>query len=158
MNSCIFKKYLKYHKSNGSFTWKKTRCNCAVAGKLAGTKKKNGYAVIGLKNKTYLAHRLVWFFENKKWPDYMLDHIDGNPSNNHISNLREADNRQNQNNQKRHRNGNLVGTTFSKSKKWLSQININNKKKYLGTFSTEIEAHEAYLKAALSIKTLKENK
>lgn len=55
-----------------------------------GTTKQNGYIEIQYKKKRYYAHRLIWLmFNNTNIPDnYDIDHIDGNPSNNHIENLR----------------------------------------------------------------------
>ena len=60
---------------------------------LTGYKDKRGYVRVGLicdgKAKLYLMHRLVAiaFLDN---PDNKpnIDHIDHNPSNNHVSNLR----------------------------------------------------------------------
>ncbi len=42
----------------------------------------------------------------------------------------------------------MVGTFRQKqSDKWLSVLSIDNKQVYLGSFSTELEAHKAYIKA-----------
>jgi len=42
----------------------------------------------------------------------------------------------------------LIGAYYSKMyKRWRSIININGKNKYLGTFKTELEAHQCYLEA-----------
>lgn len=59
------------------------------ARKTFGTKKPNGYMGIRLGGKCFLVHRLVAMAfcegrtEEKKW----VDHVDGNKSNNHFSNL-----------------------------------------------------------------------
>lgn len=76
----------------------------------------------------------------------VVDHIDGNKLNNQRANLRVVTQRKNTQNQKRHRAGSLVGTTFRKRDKvWQVTIRIDGKKNYIGTFSTELEAHEAYI-------------
>jgi len=88
-----------------------------------------------------------------------IDHIDGNPSNNNIYNIREASDGQNHQNLKKHKkhnksgflgvetlcNGNLRKNPYS------SRIRLNGVAKYLGMFKTPEEAHEAYLKAKREI-------
>ena len=108
-----------------------------------------GYSLVYWNGKLYFAHRLIYIlFNDCEIPeDLQIDHIDGNPSNNEPNNLRLVSNRENQQNQKKHRSGHLVGTSFHKpSQKWLAHIYINGKLKYLGQFSTQEEAHKAYQK------------
>jgi len=45
---------------------------------------------ISFNGKTYYAHNLVWEIFNNRIPNGLVDHIDGNPFNNRIENLREA--------------------------------------------------------------------
>lgn len=47
----------------------------------------------------------------------------------------------------------LTGTShnYRKNNKWTARITNRNKRIYLGTFATELEAHEAYKKASLKI-------
>jgi len=53
----------------------------------------------------------------------------------------------------RTKQGRLKGTHFNKPlQKWGAQIFVKNKKKHLGLFQTEAEAHAAYLKAFEEIK------
>jgi len=80
------------------------------------------------------------------------DHLDGNGLNNQRSNLRFVTNRKNQGNQIVHRNGKLAGTIWVKSKqRWYARMEINGKSKHLGSFKTQQEAHEAYLKAVRNL-------
>jgi rRNA processing protein Krr1/Pno1 len=69
----------------------------------------------------------------------MIDHINGDTSNNNIDNLRIVNNQQNQYN--RNRNGYCY---HKLSKKWQATIRFDNKTKYLGIFNTEEEARQAY--------------
>jgi len=50
----------------------------------------NGYQLINIKDKTYRVNRVVMFsFNDIEDPEnYEVDHIDGNRSNNSLSNLR----------------------------------------------------------------------
>ena len=45
--------------------------------------------IVGFKKKEYKVHRVIWTFLNGEIPDgIVVDHIDGNPFNNSISNLK----------------------------------------------------------------------
>ena len=148
------KKYLKYDSETGIFIWVMLPSRRVKRESQAGYKNKLGYIEIRFKGDLYLAHRLAWFLHFKEWPKGQIDHIDGNPTNNRISNLRDVDERANHQNQKKHRNGNKVGASFNNlQKKWTSFIYYERKAHYLGRFDTEQEAHEAYLKALKHIKS-----
>lgn len=94
-------------------------------------------------------HRLVYFAYNQNFDIFrrsttenMIDHVDKDKSNNRIENLRIVTNQQNLFNQK------AKGYSWNKqNKKWTAQIQINGKKKHLGSFENEEDAREAYLKA-----------
>ena len=125
------------------------RCNKASRNwkKLELKPDNHGYSHVGWNGKGYRIHRLVYMlFHDTEIPeDLQIDHIDGNPMNNSPSNLRLVSHRENQQNQKKHREGHLVGCYFHKpSQKWLARIKINGKNKHLGYFDTQEEAHEVY--------------
>ena len=127
----------------------------AKMGDLAGTIDAYGYRVITINNKPYKAHRLIFIYHHGDVPEF-LDHIDGNPSNNDISNLREATTKQNGMNRKKNKSygGKLVSSRFKgvsqiSNVKWLSRIAINEERKHLGYFTSEIDAAKAYDKAAI---------
>jgi hypothetical protein len=141
------KKVLMYEEHSGKFYWVVDTYKLTPCKKEAGTISGYGYIVISFNNKLYLAHRLAWYYINGEPPKKSIDHIDGVRTNNRISNLREVTPRENSGNQKKHRKGGLVGSTYvSKFNKWYSQIVVNKKNIYLGSYDTELEAHEAYLK------------
>jgi len=80
-----------------------------------------------------------------------VDHLNGNTLDNRRVNLRAGTASANQLNQRCHRNGALPGARlrgFNRDGKprWISQIVINKKVKYLGTFDTQHEAHERWIK------------
>lgn len=112
-----------------------------------------GYLTVGLsksgKIKTFKVHILVAmaFFNHK--PDgtqkIVVDHIDHNRQNNHTSNIQLLSQRENAN-QKHFKHSSIYTGVFwyKKIKKWRSQIVINGRKKYLGYFTDEYEAHLAY--------------
>ena len=108
-----------------------------------------------INKKIYITSRIIYLAFHQDWEIHdssknnTIDHIDRNPLNNHISNLRvftmaeQALNREYVINAK--------GYSFNKkNKKWHSQITINRKKIHLGYFDTEADAHQAYLTAKLN--------
>ena len=59
------------------------------SGKKVGWKDKRGYCHVRYKNVTYKLHRIVYkMFHGKDPGNKVIDHRDGNPSNNRIDNLR----------------------------------------------------------------------
>ena len=112
----------------------------------------NGYKLIGLckngKVKSFSVHRLVGiaFLKN---PDEkpVIDHIDNNPTNNNVKNLRwcsQKDNGCNRDKQINNTSG-FKGVSFhKKTNKYRAYININGKKKHIGYYETAEEASKAY--------------
>ena len=105
------------------------------------------YNCIHINNKHYLLHRVNYYIHNPEWDIYdnsknnEIDHIDRNPSNNHISNLRIATHSQNG------QNTDGKGYTYHKQhNKYMARIYINGKPKHLGYYDTKEEAREIYLK------------
>lgn len=91
---------------------------------------------------------LHWVIAGEPFNGFEVDHIDGDGLNNQRYNLRITTIRKNQHNRNEHRNGKLVGCSLHKpSGRWIARIRINGPQKVLGRFDTELEAHEAYMKA-----------
>ena len=137
-------------RDDGQLVWKISNSNRVKVGDIAGTIHHDGYRRIMINGKMYAAHRIIWLMVHGKLPVDCLDHINGNGLDNRIINLREANSKQNQQNQiKPHLNNKIgfFGVSLHKSGKFVAQIAINRKKKYLGLFNTPEQAHEVYLKA-----------
>lgn len=141
---------LDYNSEIGEFTWKVSESNRVRVGSLAGCVNSEGRLQIRFKRKLHLASRLAWLMIHGKWPEQMIDHIDGNPLNNRIENLRDvsrAVNNQNQRKAQMHSKTRLLGASPHKSGKFDARISVNGKQQYLGIFTTAEEAHSAYLAA-----------
>lgn len=83
---------LHYDSRTGHFTWRVNRGRTAVAGSRAGTTRKDGTVVIGIKGKLYLANRLAWFYVYNEWPKGRLRTYNNDPSDLRIRNIvREAE-------------------------------------------------------------------
>lgn len=109
-----------------------------------------GYLRVKINYKDFKFHRVVYYSHNQNWniydssPNNQIDHIDGNKLNNSINNLRVVNTSENMLNTDFVRNA--KGYYYhKKNKKYQAGININNKRKSLGYFDTEEEAHEVYL-------------
>lgn len=119
----------------------------------------HGYpAVVLYKNgaqKTTVIHLIVAYAFLDHTPSgckLVVDHINGVKSDPRAENLRIVTNRFNctlgVRKYKRALTSLCVGVYWNKhANKWVSEIHINRKKKYLGVFSTEMEASEAYQNA-----------
>ena len=73
-----------------------------------------------------------------------IDHINGDPLDNRIKNLRVCSHKENC----RNRKGNNKGVRQISSGKFSARITVNCKERYLGSFVTKKEALEAYNLAA----------
>ena len=140
------KDFFKYDPSTGHILRLQTKCRSGPVGSVVGCVNKHGYLVVRFKGITYRAHRVAWFLHFGVWPKSNIDHINGVRVDNRLINLREATPRENQQNLNCHREGHLPGTTRIKDR-WQSQVEIDGKSFYLGRYSTQQEAHAAYLSA-----------
>jgi len=68
----------------------------------AFTTNTKGYLSGRIFDKGYLAHRVCFALFHGHWPKGGVDHIDGDPSNNTIGNLRDVTSSENSRNTKRH--------------------------------------------------------
>lgn len=111
----------------------------------------DGYLKINIykysKRFTKKIHILVSnaFLNNCPENNLVVDHIDNNPLNNNLSNLRLITNRLNVSKDAPNKYSKLTGVSFhKKKKKFISTISINKKNVHLGYFNNENDAHLAY--------------
>ena len=89
MTQAELKSILSYDPDTGVFLWLESRRG-VTAGTVAGSTRHDGYQSIRVRRKSYLAHRLAWLYTHGEWPEKNIDHIDHDPSNNRVSNLRDV--------------------------------------------------------------------
>jgi hypothetical protein len=138
---------------DGCLYWKKKINVTGIdrTGKVAGCRQRNGYWIIKIHQKIWLAHRLIFMWHHGYFPE-TIDHIDRDNSNNRIENLRAATYGQNNANRKMQKNNacGLKGVWFRKDRgKWISRVGHGKARKHVGSFRTKEDAHEAYKKAAV---------
>lgn len=121
------------------------------AGTVAGYSDRENYIIIMIDYVRYRAHRLTWFLFHGEMPSQQIDHIDRNPRNNRIENLREASPTENGQNKVRARSDStskLIGVSLDKRRgEWRARITVGRREHHLGYFATKEEASAAYWKA-----------
>lgn len=143
---------LNYEPLTGHFSRKTKRRTNAFG--TVGNYRPDGYLVISIDKKLYLAHRLAWFFVTGKWPKETIDHINCDKSDNRWCNLREASLTQNNFNVgifKTNTTG-YKGVSKAKFGKYRAVISLNNKQLHLGTFDTPEEAYQVYCQKAFELR------
>lgn len=123
-----------------------------AAGAIAGTVALNGYITIGIDKKRYYAHRLAWLWVHGEMPEFLIDHENGNKTDNRIANLRRADKAKNAANSKiqaNNKSGHKNVCWHKGMKKWHVQLRFDGKQHNLGFYSCLDEAAEVARKARI---------
>lgn len=147
------KHLLEYSPDSGVFIWVRPQSNRAKAGEIAGSIYGNGYRYIGIDGKSYKCSRLAWLVTHGEWPTDKIDHADGNPTNDRISNLRPCNHAENMQNVRKGKtraeiSSRHVGVWWHKhAMKWCSEIMVNGTRFRLGLFEAENDAAAAYADA-----------
>ncbi len=141
---------LSYNPETGEFIWQ-VSCRGTKAGDIAGTPGSQGRRHIIIGYARYKAHRLAWLYVYGKWPEKLIDHINGYPTDNRIENLREATVREYLYNQRRSNKNNktgVLGVQWRPMKnKFRARITVSGKEISLGHFDSIEDAEKAYLEA-----------
>ena len=145
-----------YDPISGLFRWKlngKQPQHRDRIGKIAGTLDGTGYLRLIFDGGNYYAHKMAWLYAYGYIPAGIVDHINGRPSDDRIANLRLATNLENMRNKAGNANKASglpkgVYINYRDGSRYKAVISIDQKNRYLGTFPTPEEAHEAYMRAA----------
>lgn len=134
---------LLYDGDTGEFRW-------GPSGEPAGNESKAGYISISINGKKYPAHRLAWYITYGYFPENEIDHINRDPSDNRIANLREVSrqcNARNTGNPSDNRSG-VKGVSYCKTNgRWRATIAVDRKNYNLGTYEDLADAACARLAA-----------
>jgi len=142
----MLKSLVNYDPVTGHFTWPDgSRADVDAKVRI----RSGNYRRVYVNGKTYYAHRLAWFFVHGVWPT-TIDHIDFDPSNNSIANLRECSVSQNQANKPKYSNNTtgFKGVCKHSCGKYMASIQHQSRQRYLGLHDTAEQAHAAYVAAA----------
>ena len=146
MTQELAKELWDYDQETGLFFWVEAPARFMKAGDVAGCSDREGYVVIVKSCKQYRAHRLAWLYVHGRWPKDEINHIDGDRSNNRLTNLREGTRVQ-----IRHTNGlNKNNTSGHTGVCWVPRLGkwraSYQEYHHIGLFSTAEEAGRAYKK------------
>ncbi len=159
----VLRQLLDYNPDTGVLTWKRRGPEWFVAGKRtpsytarwwndcnAGnlaftTNKPSGHKCGSLFGKSVLAHRVIWKMVHGS-DAVGIDHIDGDPANNALSNLRAVEQAENCRNAAQ-RKDNSTGVTgvyqVHKANNWHARIYVDKKQVHLGCFEKFEDAVQA---------------
>jgi hypothetical protein len=118
----------------GSLFWTDKAGPKRPAGKRAFDTPMEGYRYGKIGKQSLMAHRVVWLLCTGEWPD-VIDHINGNRSDNRFENLRSVSTGVNARNASKPSNNTTGCTGVSREKrngKWKAYVTVNGKTVWLG--------------------------
>lgn len=92
------------------------------------------------------AHRVCWAIAHGRWPEHSIDHINGDPADNRIVNLRDVTHQENMMNKRISSNNasGVNGVSWNKiNEKWEAYVKISRNRFSLGHWRTLDEAKAA---------------
>jgi len=154
----LLRQLLRYEPETGKLFWKKrprwmftsnrgfSVWNARYSNGEAFTASTTGGYKVGAVNYTLMkAHRVIWAICNGAWPEGVIDHINGNTSDNRLENIRDVTQSENMKNIKT-----LVTNTSgfrgvcwqAASGKWMAYIDAG-KRYHIGLFAEKAHAIDA---------------
>ena len=131
-----------YDPLTGVVTRKVRTSSSTKIGGVVGSLRRDGYVRAKVDNKSYLLHRLIYFYMTGGWPN-VIDHINGVRKDNMWANLRSCTQQQNMFNRKMSRN-NTSGVKgvrwYSQIKKWVVVVVGHKPTSFVGYFDSLEEA------------------
>jgi hypothetical protein len=130
----------------GVLRWRISQNWRVKIGDIAGCVRGGTQRSVNLDGVRYLVHRLIWFYATDEWPDE-IDFIDDDPLNCAFANLRKTTRAESAHRAgpPRHNTSGVKGVFLcNRTKRWGAQIQIHNKRKWLGRHPTREAAQAVY--------------
>ncbi len=141
---------LHYDPETGVFTRRQKTSIRGEFGDKVGWHTGNGYLMVTIDYGRHYLHRLAFLYQTNKFPRKHVDHIDGDGRNNRWSNLRDVSvsvNMQNIRAASKNSSTGLLGIEKARGGGWVARIMVDRKRFHIGTYTTQEEAHDAYIAA-----------
>lgn len=148
INAEQLRSLVTYNPKTGLFFWSSAGRGRQL-GRPAGGPTMYGYWQIRLLGRTYRANRLAWLYMTGKWPEHLVDHINGVKDDNRWTNLRDVPqtiNAQNRRSASKRSSTGVFGVQRTKEG-YRAKIVVNGSPLSLGTYRTPEEAGAVYLEA-----------
>ena len=131
------RRLFKYDPDTGILTNKIRRSSNSMKGCEVGSFDKRKYLVTQVSGNYYKVHRLIWLYVYGYMPENFIDHINRNPSDNRLCNLREVTqscNMRNAKNREDNTSG-VQGVHWQKNRKtWFAYITNRGRRHCLGNY------------------------
>ena len=147
----MVRSYVHYDPSTGVF-----RCIRASGRRSAGSEigsRMRKSVRLNFGGHFFPAHHVAWILSYGKWSEGPIDHINGNPFDNRLCNLREATVQLNNVNRRVQRNSKtqVKGVSLTESGRYRARMRLNGSRPTLGFFDTIEEAKAAYDSAQVAV-------
>ena len=155
LDVCFLEECFVYEGATGKLFWKHRPVehfatvnawsvwNAKHAGRPAGGPNSKKRWSSKINGRLYQNHRIIWALANGSWPKDQIDHINGDPEDNRLANLRVVTNTENQKNRWRNAN-NASGINgvywHTRDGVWTAHIREGSKQRSLGYFPTQEQA------------------
>jgi hypothetical protein len=149
LTAARLRELLNYDSETGRLTWRVKVAQPVKVGDNAGCRHTDGYTIVRVSGKRYLAHRLAWLYVYGVWPSMCIDHINGIKSDNRLCNLRDVEVKTNNQNVNAARKDSVSGVQGVRrvGNRFEARMRVNGQKKCLGFFASEEEARAEYMRA-----------
>jgi hypothetical protein len=131
----------RYNQRTGKLYWRKNK-NPELINREAGTKRKDNYYSVFVEGYKFAVHRIIYKYMTGAEAK-VIDHINGNPSDNRWVNLRSVNHQANNMNVgllKNNKTG-VVGVTYREDQdRYIAIVRINQVNHHLGSYKTKAEA------------------
>ncbi len=100
----------------------------------------SGYKRGNIGGVSVRAHRAAWAIVHGRWPEHEIDHVNGDPLDNRLTNLREATSGENKTNRGAYsKTSPYIGVSPNGSR-WAAGVRAKGKYHYGGSFRTQEDA------------------